>query len=135
MKKVIYLVLSILLILGVFTACGGDTAGHSREITGNTLYSYGEINGLMDIAEKHFKGNFDGCKLISINYDEEFSQKRAEGWKKQYSAESAAILTSNFYVGEKGGNGSLNPNSIYENWQWVFIKENGFWTLKTWGYG
>ena len=135
MKKAIYLVLSILLFLVVFTACGGDTAGHSREITGNTLYSEGEINGLMDIAEKHFKGNFDGCKLISINYDEEFSQKRAEGWKKQFSAKSAAILTSSFYVGEKGGNGSLNPNSIYENWQWVFIKENGFWNLKTWGYG
>ena len=34
-----------------------------------------------------------------------------------------------------GGDGSLNPNSTYRNYQWILTRSSGRWELQTWGYG
>ncbi len=47
------------------------------------------------------------------------------------------VLLSNFKVGPSGGNGSLEPNSTYTEWQWILIRDNTSdnWLVKDWGYG
>ena len=90
----------------------------------------------MDVVKDYFKKEFRGCSLKKLNYDEEFSQSRSDAWAEQYGAEQAIVLTSTFYVSLFGGDGSLNPNSIYDNWQWVLTRDRGGeWELRTWGYG
>ena len=43
-----------------------------------------------------------------------------------------AVVTENFTVDESGGDGSLNPNSTYEDWNWILVRSGGSWTLKAW---
>ena len=44
-------------------------------------------------------------------------------------------MLSNFTVDGSGGDGSLNPNSTYKNWNWILVRGgSGDWTLKDWGY-
>ena len=58
-----------------------------------------------------------------------------EGWAEQYDAEQAIVLVSSFDVDSSGGDGSLNPNSTYDNWKWILTRnDNEKWTLQTWGY-
>ncbi|MCC3868520.1 hypothetical protein K0039_09925 [Terrisporobacter mayombei] len=60
----------------------------------------------------------------------------SDEWAKQYNSDEAIILLSNFDVDSSGGDGSLDPNSTYTDWQWILVRdrENSKWTLKTWGY-
>ncbi|MBQ7781989.1 MAG: hypothetical protein IJ405_08215 [Lachnospiraceae bacterium] len=56
-------------------------------------------------------------------------------WADRYQAKQAIIFYSTFQVDASGGDGSLNPNSTYTNWNWILTKDNSNkWTLKTWGY-
>ena len=56
-------------------------------------------------------------------------------WAERYDADQAVVVTSDFDVDESGGDGSLNPNSTYSDWEWVLVRdEGGQWTVQTWGY-
>ena len=136
MKK-IKVFLSLMLCLVLLTACGGgDVQSAGRQMGESTRYSKAEIARAMDQAEDHFKIEFDGCKLLTLCYDEEKTFAEAEEWAAQYGADEAIVLLSDFEVDSSGGDGSLNPDSTYRNWKWILIRSgNGAWELKTWGYG
>ena len=69
-------------------------------------------------------------------YDEFINDRMAEEWKKQYEADEAIILLSNYKVDKSGGDGSIVPGETYSNWQWILVREgDGTWKVKTWGYG
>lgn len=46
------------------------------------------------------------------------------------------ILLSEFDVGPSGGDGSLNPNSTYDNFIWILIRDDKSspWKIDDWGY-
>ena len=99
------------------------------------IYSKSEINDAIDIVLKHFKDYFKGCTLREIQYAGDDSYKEFEEWAEQYDAEQAIILISSFDVDSSGGDGSLNPNTTYDDWKWILTrKDNQEWTLQTWGY-
>lgn len=132
MKKCLVLLLALVLLL---TACGGgDVRGHGRHIGTCEMYSKAEIADAMDEVEGFFKKNFDGCKLILLEYDEEKTADKASGWTEQYGQE-AIVLLSDFEVDASGGDGSLNPGQTYRNYQWILVKTFFGWKLKDWGYG
>ncbi len=98
-------------------------------------FTEAEVNEAIDMATAYFKRNFKGCSLQNISYDEDYSRERAEEWKAQYDADEAIVLLSSFTTDGRGGNGSLNANSTYKDWQWILTRKNGGkWELKTWGY-
>ena len=136
MKRLKMLVL-LLFCAAVLTACGGgDVRSAGRQMGESTRYSRAEIARAMDQAEDHFKKEFDGCKLLNLRYDEAKTLAEAGEWAAQYGADEAIVLLSDFEVDSSGGDGSLNPDSIYRNWKWVLTRnEKGAWELKTWGYG
>lgn len=133
MKKLVIMVCMVCLIL---SACGGNIRNTDKIYTESAIYSEQDILAAMDIALDHFTLEFDGCTMISIWYDEARSLRSANEWAAKYDADQAIILISCFDVDSSGGDGSLNPNSRYNNWQWILTRDEGeAWKLQTWGYG
>lgn len=131
-------ILSVITVIAVLlSACGGGNASQVQVITGESeIFTQREIESAMEVAMDHFRKKFDGCTMTKIEYDESRSQAAALEWAQQYGADEAIVLYSSFDVDASGGDGSLNPNSTYNNWQWILTRdEGGKWVLRTWGYG
>ena len=125
----------LLLCLTLLTACGGgDVRAVDRRIVNCERYSERQISKAMDEVEKFFKAEFDGCKLLRLEYDEEKTREEARGWSEQCGAETI-VLYSDFSVDSSGGDGSLNPGETYRNWKWILKETATGWKLETWGYG
>lgn len=76
-------------------------------------------------------------------YDEEKSNnfisdylKNGRGSVNGVKHKNVIALLSNFDVDSSGGDGSLNPNSTYSNWNWILIRDSktGIWKVDDWGY-
>ena len=135
MKKMICLFCLLALLLA---GCGrGGDASEVQMITGESaIFTRQEIEDAMETAMNYFRREFDGCTMTKIEYDESKSAGAALEWARQYGAEEGIVLYSSFHVDASGGDGSLNPNSTYSNWQWVLTRDaGGEWVLRTWGYG
>lgn len=121
---------------GFFGNHGGDVRNVSREVGASEKFTPGEIEEAMDIAWQYFKEEFEGCKLLSLSYDETHSDKFAADWAAQYGMDEAIVLLSSFTTDSFGGDGSFTPNETYRNWQWILTRNTGGeWVLQTWGYG
>ena len=134
MKKLVCLICLLALFL---TGCGGGDASQVQTVVGTSeYYSQREIEDAMEAAMDYFCKEFDGCTMTKIEYNEAKSSGAAMEWAQQYGAEEGIVLYSSFDVDASGGDGSLNPNSTYNNWQWVLTRnKGGNWVLRTWGYG
>lgn len=95
----------------------------------STKFSKEEIDETMNCVKKKFK-DFNGCNLTALWYDEEKSNDQVRG-------DNEIMLLSNFTVDASGGDGSLNPNSVYADWKWVLIRDSctGKWRVDEYGYG
>lgn len=124
----------LLMTFGFFGSHRGDVRNVSREIGFSQIYSSAEIEAAMDLAQEHFQKEFEGCHLLTLSYDENYSEKFSEDWAEQYNTEQAIVLLSNFVTGRNSG--GFNPNDYYSNWQWILTRNSGEpWQLQTWGYG
>lgn len=139
MKRSSIIVLLLFAMLGtviLLSGQGGDVRIVRREIGESKKFLKADLESAMDVVEHHFKKEFDGCTLITLTYDEVVSDRSSDGWEENYGAEDAIVLLSRFYVDASGGDGSLNPESYYDNWQWILTRNAGEkWQLQTWGYG
>ena len=139
-SKFIMLALSICIIGIVIyyfnTYKVGNIDNVSEGSVKSEVYSENEIKDAMNIVKKKFERDFKGCTLTDLWYGENISSPSEAEWAKQYNADEAIILFSNFDVDSSGGDGSLNPNTTYTKWKWILVrdKSNNEWSLKTWGY-
>ena len=140
MKKRIILIVALLFIIVIiarlfFWNNGGDVSSVKRTVATSEVYSQQDINDAMDIVVNYFQKNFEGCTLTNLSYVESASVPVSEDWAKQYNADESIILFSSFDVDSSGGDGSLNPNDTYTNWQWILVRDkSSTWELKDWGY-
>ena len=131
-RKLMVTVLSISLLL---CACAGDVNQIKKLISPSEIYSEQEIGQAMDVVIRHFSREFRGCTLLELEYSDSRSEA-GRAWALQYGADEGIVLISSFSVDGSGGDGSLNSDSTYTNWQWILVRSyGGKWTLKTWGYG
>ena len=134
MKK-IKVLLSLVLCLVLLTACGGGDVRNVKRIPGESqLYSEGEINSAMNVVLDFFQKEFDGCTMTEIRYEEQKYAERQRLESEDYGREVIILLTD-FDVDSSGGDGSLNPNSTYRNYQWTLTRTLFGWELQDWGYG
>ena len=132
---VLVIVVGIFLIINSHRGTGGDISNVKRTIAASEVYSEQDINDAMNIVSKSFQRDFKGCTLTDLWYEEDISVSASDEWARQYDADEAIVLLSNFDVDSSGGDGSLNPNSTYTDWQWILVRNKGDgWKLKTWGY-
>ena len=134
MKK-IKVLLSLALCLVLLTACGGGDVRNVKRIPGQSqLYSDGEINYAMREVIHFFRREFEGCTMTEIRYDEGKYAERQSTESEDYGREVIILLTD-FTVDSSGGDGSLNPDSTYRNYQWTLTRTLFGWKLQDWGYG
>ena len=135
MKEMKMLILFLLCAL-MLTGCGGgDVSAVTRHIGECEFYSKSEVTRAMDAVEAYFKKEFDGCKLLRLEHDEEETLAEAHEWAARYETGKAIVLESDFYVGPGGGEGSLVEDEMYEDWKWILVKTAFGWEVKTCGYG
>lgn len=143
MKKIVFIVCLIIAFLPL-TSCkqAGNISNVAVTVGQSAKFSQEEINAAIDCVKKKFK-DFEGCKLTTLWYEEEKSNSFAEGYLKNgrgsvngAKAENVIVLLSNFDVDSSGGDGSLNPNSTYSNWNWILIRNSktDSWQVDDWGY-
>ena len=124
----------VLLCTVLLSACGGDVSEVGRRIGVCERFSKGEISSAMNEVEAFFRREYDGCKLLRLEYDEEKTGVDALDWSEHYGAE-AVVLESDFYVDGSGRMATLEPEETYRNYQWILVRTALGWKLKTWGYG
>lgn len=127
MKKIHSAILCILLVL-CLSACGGKISEATTHSVDSDMYSQEDIASAIDVIKKEFKSNWKGCTLKEIYYAGDDSsiacQDRAERNDTDEVIE-VIVLLSSFDVDFSGGDGSLNPNSTYNGWNWILVRENG----------
>lgn len=147
MKKLFALTLLFVLVL-TLCACGGNPeesdaepytdGGRINVVVQNeesSLYTEEEVDAAVETVIDYFGQNFDGCTLTKLGYPGD-DEAAFHEWADQYGADEAIVLTSTFDVDESGGDGSLEPNSTYTDWQWVLVRDaGGAWRHVTHGYG
>ena len=65
------------------------------------------------------------CTLTEIYYAGDDSSKDHQDWVNRNNADEVIVLLSSFDVDSSGGDGSLNPNSTYNDWKWILVRTNG----------
>ena len=130
-NKIISLLLCVLLLAG---CGGGDVSEVGRCIGVCERFSEREVVAAMDEVERFFRKEYDGCKLLRLEYDEEKTLEEAYAWSENYGAE-AIVLESDFYVDDSGRTVTLEPDETYRNYNWILTKTAFGWKLETWGYG
>ncbi len=128
------------LLLSMLAACWG-CGGNTRQVemigcASSQLYSERDIQKAADVVKDYFKAEFDGCTLTQLRYPGDEAFRLFDQWAEQYGADEAIVLYSSFNVDDSGGDGSLNPNSTYDNYAWILVRnQGGSWEHKTHGYG
>lgn len=124
MRKYLLFVLSCLCLL-LLIGCAGKTGEVTVQEFTSDVYTQEEIESAIEVTKTYFKLHFRGCTLTEISYaGDEYSQDYMD-WADRNDADDVIILISSFDVGSSGGDGSLNPNSTYSNWNWILVRDKG----------
>ena len=124
MKKIVRTMLSKLLVFSL-SACGGNVSEVNTHNVDSDIYSEEDINAAINTIKKEFKSNWKGCTLTEIYYAGDDSSKEYQDWADRNNADEVIVLLSSFDVDSSGGDGSLNPNSTYSDWNWILVRTNG----------
>ena len=124
MKKLYSAILCILLVL-CLSACGGEISEATTHIVDSDMYSQEDIASAIDVIKKEFKSSWKGCTLKEIYYAGDDSSIAYQDWAERNDTDEVIVLLSSFDVDSSGGDGSLNPNSTYNGWNWILVRENG----------
>lgn len=143
MKKVIS---SFIIILIVFSVVGCNRMGKTKDasitIGKSVKFSEKEIDDAVQCVKERFK-SYKGCTLTDLWYDENKSNTYVEDYLKYgggtengSTKENSIVLMSNFDVDSLGGDGSFEPNSTTDDWQWVLIRDSktSKWKVTASGY-
>lgn len=136
MKKIIIFCISLVLLCAL-CACekDGKSANPQTYEVASKLYSEEEINSAIETITKEFDKDWKGCTLTEIYYAGDDTAKAHQDWADRNGVDDVIVLLSSFDVDSTGGDGSLNPDSTYDNWMWILVREgNGSWEHVDHGY-
>lgn len=142
MKKIIVSFCLILLLFSLIS-CKQEAVNNKiiTEIGQSIKFGDDEINQAIEAVEHNFE--FPASTLTKIWYDEKESDRQVNfylenggGIDSGIKSENIIVLLSNFDVDGSGDNPVLNPNSTYENYLWILIREGkeSDWKVDSWGY-
>ena len=126
MKKIIMLC-SVILFSLCLVACGGGGNTEKVQIheVDSEMYSQKEIHSAIETIKSEFSKNWKGCTLSEIYYAGDSVSRDYQDWADRNDAEEVIVLLSTFDVDSSGGDGSLNPNSTYDEWMWILVRTDG----------
>ncbi len=126
-SAVLNIILIILIVL-LITGCnnlGGNVKNVKTNHIQSNIYSKEDIDNAIDIITKEFEKDWTGCTLKEIYYSGDDNSLAHQDWADRNSADEVIVLLSTFDVDSSGGDGSLNPNSTYEDWMWILVRNKG----------
>lgn len=124
MKKLLCVALCVLLMVSL-CACGGKISNLKTHNVDSEMYSQKDITAAINVIKREFTINWSGCTLTEIYYAGDEKTKEHQDWADRHDADEVIVLLSSFDVDASGGDGSLNPNSTYDNWMWILVRTNG----------
>lgn len=124
MNKIICIMLCILLVF-CLSACGGDVSEVKTHNVESEIYSEDDIKAAIDTIKREFMSIWKGCTLTEIYYAGDDYTKEYEDLVDRYNVDEVIVLLSSFDVDSSGGDGSLNPNSTYSDWNWILVRTYG----------
>jgi len=128
------IILCVLLALGL-CACGGKVNEAKTHDVSSEMYTQEDITSAIDTIKAEFKRNWSGCSLTEIYYAGDEYTKDYQDWADRNNADEVIVLLSSFDVDSSGGDGSLNSNSTYDNWNWILVRaSDGKWKHVDHGY-
>ena len=142
MKKVILLIIVALLATS-FVACKKNIQDNDviTDAGKSTKFNEKEVNEAIDTVKNEF--DFEGCTLKKVWYEQEKSDYATSGYlgtgKGSISGvkpENVIVLFTKFDVDSLGGDGSFEPDSTYDDWQFILIRDDmkDDWKIDSWGY-
>ena len=136
MKKLPFFVLALLFLMGCQAKPATDDTDSDVEWEHSDIYTDADIQAAMDTVMTYFETEFQGCTLTQLRYPGDASADLFTEWAQEYEADEAIVLYSSFDTDTSGGDGSLEPNTTYDDFQWILVRDNGgTWEVKTYGYG
>ena len=120
MKRLLSLFLCLAMI-SVLWGCGGDIKAVKTRDVESDIYSVEDIEAAIKVIKTEFDRNWDGCKLTEIYYAGDEISLDHQDWADRNNADEVIVLLSSFDVDGSGGDGSLNPNSTYNKWNWICL--------------
>lgn len=125
----------ILIIIFSLSGCGGNVKNVNIKDVESEYYTSKEINSAIETIIKEFDKEWDGCTLNEIYYAGDNMSKDYQDWADRNNADEVIVLLSSFEVDSSGGDGSLNPNSTYDGWLWILVRNtDGQWKHVDHGY-
>ena len=124
MKKIVCTMLCVLLVFSL-SACDGNVSEVNTHNVESEMYYEEDIRAAIDTIKKEFKSDWKGCTLTEIYYAGDDRSKDHQDWADRNNADEVIVLLSSFNVDSSGGDGSLNPNSTYSDWNWVLVRTSG----------
>ena len=126
-------ILAALILLTVSPALGcGENGGTEKsaetqnaQFEQSQIYSEEDIESAVQVISDYFDKEFEGCTLTELYYPGDSYADEFNEFAEIYGADEAIILMSSFDVGSSGGDGSLNPNSTYNDWNWILVRSGG----------
>ncbi len=123
MKKIAFFVCAITIF--TLTSCGGNIKNVNVVDVKSKIYTSDDIKSAIETIKKEFDKDWKGCTLKEIYYAGDETSKAYQDWADRSDADEVIVLLSTFDVDSRGGDGSLNPNSTYDNWNWILVRTNG----------
>ena len=143
MKKVLVGFCLIGVIVAVLFYSQSGTAEDVQEKLGESdKFSEEELTNAAKAVKKKVR-DFKGVELKELRFTEEESARVVEDYLKYGNGstngiekENVIVLVSNLKTDAKGGDGSLKPNFLYTDWNWILIRDDqsGKWRVDDWGY-
>lgn len=85
----------------------------------------------MELALQQFETTYQGCTLHSLAYDKDVSEQVQKELLERYKlpgVQELYLITGSFTTGEEDIPQGLEPNTTYDDLQWVFAKQEWFYT-------
>lgn len=107
------------------STCGGNVKNVNVLDVKSEIYTSDDIKSAIENIEKEFDKDWKGCTLKEIYYAGDETSKDYQDWADRNDTDEVIVLLSSFDVDGSDGDGSLNPNSTYDNWMWILVRTNG----------
>ena len=130
MKRATLVIITLIITLTFIGCTRKDNGGNTDNVympdwKPSEIYSDDDIEAAYQTVKDYFGSKFNGCTLTKIYYPGDTYADEFMEWAKQYNADEAIVILSSFDVDSSGGDGSLNPDSTYDDWKWILIRNNG----------
>ncbi len=149
MKKIMIIIcgvvfIAVLAIAAYFLVPNSGRVQHAKINVGSSeKFSQQEIDSAIDYMIDYFKKNFHRCKLIELEYNEEWSNALIEsdmkyglGASNGATADNMIVLIMDFHTGAIGIDPGWSPNFTYTGYKCILIRDNkdSEWKREAMGY-